>query len=824
MVVRFDTLDRVDPPKMFICSPGCTYNNGLLSNSSGILYNTSDEELVLRFNEQSELNFRVYTLPPQEDPDERAAFRAMYKSLQNRRLLFLEDIGFFVISEVTNGYDDGGRYIDVRAFSCETEIENKALPYIADGTYDFTALLNTVIGAVPLWTVGTIDLAVASRYRTFEDVSEDLNCLGFMQEEMQDAYECIFIYDTINRTVSVYDQNNYVVDTSIHLTTDDLIDELKVTENSDDLYTAITVQGDEELNISPVNPLGTNTIYNFDYYISWMSSGLAAKVTAWQTLVQSKESDYYNLNYDYYNALQEKSDVEADIDAINTQLTMYRRCRENIVAENGTSQVAGYNEVIVNSGGIPITGYDGVEEALATIDALVADVEDELADREDDLDTVNATLASLSTQIDTIHEQVAITEYFTSAELAELDNYIFEGQYTDEYITVTDIMEYDEIFSQMKILYDRAKTQLERISQPTQEFNVSSENFIFVKEFEPWSSQLETGCLINVELEPGDVAMLFLTEITVNYDDCSLSLTFGNRFTKFSPKSLFDDVLGDVRKSANTLDYIKEILYPIQNGEFNQMREALQNSRNLTKAAAMSSDNEEVLIDDTGYTGRRFLGNGEYDPKQIKINGRNIVFSDDAWETAKIAIGELILSNSETVYGVNAEALFGDFIVGNNLRILNSDGEDIFVATESGIMSKIMDDVPGVVGDEVGRAIDGLNLSSQISTQISQAAGDIRFDFNQAIGNVNGTIDTFQQYIRFENGNIILGKSDSPVQLKIENDKIRIYSGDTDITSWSTAQILSPKVLKIPDGGVLYLGSFEFIPRDNGSLDFTWVG
>ena len=253
-----------------------------------------------------------------------------------------------------------------------------------------------------------------------------------------------------------------------------------------------------------------------------------------------------------------------------------------------------------------------------------------------------------------------MTSYFTEEELEELNNYIFEGSYSDEYVTITDIMSYSEKFEQMKVLYDRAAMRLERVSQPTQEFDVDTENFIFVKDFEHWSEQLETGCLINVELDTDDIALLFLSSITINYEDRSLNLTFGNRFNKFDAKALFDDMLGNISKSANTLNYLKEILYPIKNGEFNAMRDAIQTSRDLTMAAALASDNEEVVIDGSGYTGKKLMSNGTYDPRQVKITGKTIVFTDDAWETCKVAIGELLLGEGESIYGVNAQALIGD--------------------------------------------------------------------------------------------------------------------------------------------------------------------
>ena len=241
----------------------------------------------------------------------------------------------------------------------------------------------------------------------------------------------------------------------------------------------------------------------------------------------------------------------------------------------------------------------------------------------------------------------------------------------------------------MKILYDRAKGRLERVSRPTQEFSVDVENFIFIKEFSEWSEQLETGCLINVELDTNDVAALFLSNITINYDDHSLNMTFGNRFNKFDPKSLFDNMLGDISKSANTLNYIKEILYPIKNGEFNAMKEALQTSRNLTMNAALSSTNEEVVIDSSGYTGRRMRPDGGYDPNQIKITGRNVVFTDDAWKTCKLAIGELSFGDGSSAYGVNAETIIGDIIVGHNIHIINDEGKDVFRVLDDKIVAEV---------------------------------------------------------------------------------------------------------------------------------------
>lgn len=380
---------------------------------------------------------------------------------------------------------------------------------------------------------------------------------------------------------------------------------------------------------------------------------------------------------------------------------------------------------------------------------------------------------------------LSITKYFTEDEYSELSHYIFEGSYTDEYVTITDIMSYSEKFSQMKILYDRAKARLERVSQPTQEFSIDAENFIFIKEFQHWSEQLETGCLINVELETDDIALLFLSNITINYDDHALSMTFGNRFNKFDPRSLFDDVLGNISKSANTLNYIKEILYPIKNGEFDSMKEALQTSRNLTMSSVLASDGEEVLIDGAGYTGKKRLSNGTFDPRQVKLTGRTLVFTDDAWESCKVALGELIFGDGTSAYGINAETIIGDMFIGHNVRILDKDGNDLFTVVD-GKIKTFVDNV--IYGDDDQLQPDGsASIIKQISS-IEQKADGINIIVEQiSVQNPDGTysVDVDQVTTRtgytFNADGLTIYKSGEEIKNLLDNTGMYVTRSGTEI-------------------------------------------
>lgn len=750
MLVKFNSLDRLEKPSFTLCNPGSTYSNGTISRVVGALFDTTDEEFVFNFNATSELNIVAHKIL-RDDADENAHVKTLFSKIENRRMIFVDGIGYFIITNVTKNTVGDVETKNIQASSCEIELQRKQVSYIEDNTYNFVDLLEKIVAIVPKWTIGTIDSRVAARARTFSDIGIDKNVLAFMIDDMQDAYECIFIFDIINRQINVYDQSNYVSKTDIHITNQDVINSLEIEENSDDIYTAINVFGDNDLNIVGVNPLGSNVIYDFSYYLDWMSDGLRSKVESWSTLVESSFDEYYNLNLEYYDMLTEKTSLEFDLDQCKIVLDLYKKCRDNIIADGNTSKVGSYNATASQYSGTEISISDDIEATLLEIDALIEEYEAKYSSLENSIAQLDIDLESKNEDIVKIRENVSIQDYFTPEEYDELSDYISEGTYNDEFITTTDSMTYSEVFTQMKTLYDRALSTLKKLSVPMQKFSVDTENFLFVKEFKQWSDQLETGCLINVELEENDVAELFLSTITFNLYDRRLDLTFGNRYNKFDPKSLFDDVLGDVQSSANSIEYIKDALYPITSGEFNSFRETLANSRTLAKDAALSSVNQDVVIDDTGYTGREVLDDGSFDPRQIKITGRTIVFTDDSWQTAKVAIGEIVFDEDTKVYGINAEAIIGELILGGNLQIKNSDGTDLLTAVDNKISANMSNAVtPENFGDELRKFNSTIEADSEAVRQ--------HYKFHSELGD---SVSEISAYIH--TGLVAYDENDNPI-------------------------------------------------------------
>lgn len=86
----------------------------------------------------------------------------------------------------------------------------------------------------------------------------------------------------------------------------------------------------------------------------------------------------------------------------------------------------------------------------------------------------------------------------------------------------------------------------------------------------------------------------------------------------------------------------------------------------------------DVQIDEHGITLRKFdYELDDYSPHQMKLINRNIVMTDDSWKTARMAIGLGRYgegNNAKLVYGVWADLLVGNMLVGEHLLIQNKNG------------------------------------------------------------------------------------------------------------------------------------------------------
>jgi hypothetical protein len=119
-------------------------------------------------------------------------------------------------------------------------------------------------------------------------------------------------------------------------------------------------------------------------------------------------------------------------------------------------------------------------------------------------------------------------------------------------------------------------------------------------------------------------------------------------------------------------------------------------------------------------------------------------------------------------------------------------------------------------------------LTAAISTSMTQLADSFEFLFTEMQTTVDANdaeareqFAEIKKYIRFEDGNIILGETGSELTLRIENDRISFLDDGAEVA------YLSNKRLVVLDGHFLHslqIGNFAFLPRENGNLSLMKVG
>ena len=119
-------------------------------------------------------------------------------------------------------------------------------------------------------------------------------------------------------------------------------------------------------------------------------------------------------------------------------------------------------------------------------------------------------------------------------------------------------------------------------------------------------------------------------------------------------------------------------------------------------------------------------------------------------------------------------------------------------------------------------------LQNAISTTMTQLSDSFEFLFSELRASVDANdadareqFATIEKFIRFENGNIILGEAGNEITLRIENDRLSFLDDGAEVAYFSN------KHLTVLDGtflSSLRVGAFAFLPRDNGNLSFVKVG
>ena len=148
--------------------------------------------------------------------------------------------------------------------------------------------------------------------------------------------------------------------------------------------------------------------------------------------------------------------------------------------------------------------------------------------------------------------------------------------------------------------------------------------------------------------------------------------------------------------------------------------------------------------------------------------------------------------------------------------------------TEQRLTSLIEQTAEAIRTEVSESAVTQDQVTELISTSMTQLSDSFTFQFTELRATVDKNdaemreqFQLFEAYIRFEDGNIVLGEKGSELILRQKNDRISFLDGGAEVAYFSNKQLV------VLDGHFLHslrIGPVAFIPRENGNISLTKVG
>jgi len=668
MVFGVDAYNRPERPIVY-----------LATQNKKILGTIQARELQgdLCFNNISTVSFTVYKYE-----DGKPTYN--YENIEETLLVQITNVGWFLINKISKNGNGVNEYKEVSAFSLEYEACSKLLTsfgqlgvstdeqggldrYKLYDLYDIShSIIHIWLQKMPSWTVGYIDPAITTQYRTFTD--DEVGAYSFLVEKASQSYECIFQFDTKAQTVNAYKLENIGKNTNIYLSYDNVIVNTILESDEADIKTVYTVAGGDDngstLGIIEVNPTGTNQIANFSYYKKWMSEALRTRYEQYEVSYNNRLSSFTNaitalqglygeLN-NLYNKLPSTPDStnwsEYGSVALQEKYDIYNNNMALYIGKTDSTSIANYN-----------SNYSLRESVNAELNIRKS----QITAKETEIKNQESYCKSLT---------INLREYLGEDLFKELSKFYREDTFTDDTFIVTESMTDAEALEMKRELLDMAQKDLAKRCKPSYTLEVNALNFTRIPEFKRYTDQLELGNIMTIDFDNDILVESRLLKIHINWDnpdDFSLTFSSKNRLDGY------DIQLAEVQAQSSAISTSYNINGTGWNNAKNKtssFNEYMSSTLNLANQKLKNASNETFIADSTGTKWRKWLDEtNNYSPNQMWGVGNGLYLTQNAWQTVSMAIGEGVY-NGQTVYGVWAPLLCGDLILGNQLAILNEAG------------------------------------------------------------------------------------------------------------------------------------------------------
>lgn len=665
MKFEHDFYKHLSPPPFILCKANW--------DRIGVIKCTN-KKAVSKYNDLDEITFTTYRYTD-------GMLDNTYDHISEMKYVLVPDIGRFTISRVQT-VSEGMKYeykectaVGIQALLAQKNLDtftiNMGTTESIDGVKLFNpldptkSLLNLVLEKFPDWSIGHVSAELMTQERSFEVSVKDV--YSFLTTDAATAFECVFVFDTLNMSINVYKESEYGKDTNVSVSYNNLLTQTSITSSIDDIKTCLSLTGYDDLNVREVN-MGFDKIYNFEYYnsLDFFSKSLYTSYNSWKTKYDSQLPKYntllsqYQKYYEdlYYWEHEKMPDDPESTDWGQYGLVPLQEKLSKYELLESTYMKSGWGEI---SSTYYNSKYLPNHNTIQSIKSQISSVENQIT-------SIKSQQSNVGQQMNSIIKDVSMETNFTSADLTELSKFIREQDLSTQNYVVTDNMTDSERIDMLNDFLSFGQKELAKISQPQLSFSSDMVNLFAIPEFDSVSMDFTPGNYIYVTLRDDYIIKARLLSVSIDfYDTTNFSVTFGN-IAKVKGKNLFIDLTESINQTKNIATSVSfnSSYWNKNSKKADDATKILSEGLIAAGAYLKSGDDSELVMDKRGM----FINTttGTYAGKDsIFVGGGRILFTDDNWMTVSEAIGRVDIHGQST-FGVLAKAMIAGYISASEME------------------------------------------------------------------------------------------------------------------------------------------------------------
>lgn len=489
------------------------------------------------------------------------------------------------------------------------------------------------------YETGVMSEHLTTKYRYFEAVS----CSWLtLISQIEEAFNCVCVFDSYEQVLNVYDKDTYGEDTGITLSYDNAISEITKTHKLSDITTRLYVES-PNVSIAEENPLGTEYVEDFSYYITnnIMSQSLTQALVKYNELVEAKNVEFLTLKLEKNKNDQmitkrqgELSSLQGRFKAENAILTAYIKAGDQPQKQKEQSELV-----------------EQLEQEIATMMNTVQELKDKS-------DSLFADMTKIGIDIQKENAEYNGEKLFSDQDLEELEDYLIESSITNEYYTLA--------YS----LYQHALEVIKDMNKVYIDFSITTYEFLSkIKTSGAWNNHIKLGIKLSLDVEHNDLTddegKLQLYGFTFKPNEGVKGSVTDLKFTNNkTPKATSIKTIGDISKKTSQLttmtNFWKDTWASSASNNIaveKLLTEGLDASAQIVRGKGTSN---KIDISEAGI----YISDAENEDKQIYYGSGLISITQDKWKTSTLAIDSS---------GIMAETIIGKMILGAKMQIGNED-------------------------------------------------------------------------------------------------------------------------------------------------------